>query len=585
MIDLLGIVGPTGPSLPCLPSERWLPDQACYVDGPAVRARYLPLPFGPVPHAADTGYHVFVIGELFGRGDYSSGPLSAQRALDYRRDPAALLRQTKGNFVLVIVDERNATCELIGSRLLISPFYYALDGPRLIFSTSLASVAACLQHAEVDHAAVAEHALFNYPLGRRTFIRGVYNIRPAERVRLAHGRLDIDRWWDVRSLYDLPLMNQREALDVGSGLLHATVNHLAADQPRLRVSFTSGFDSRVNLAVLDRPPEDILAYSFGTPGSINVAVPHDICARLGVRFEPIYLDDDYAAQFDDFALRALMLSDCLSTVERANYPYAFERTAGFGQVVLTGLFGSELLRTFQNIGYIVSADLVQLHLSTTAMADVAQLVERSRYIRSELVRDSLADIQADVADLFDEGVRGLPTDRRFYVFLLSEGLRKYFGAETHIERPWGLNRFPFLDEEFVEFAFRAPFAGVHSRTLQPTIGNRFRSQYFYAHVIRRYRPELLQATTDHGYAPADLLGPLPLLRIAPKVLARRRRQAPEFRTEEWTAGLYQHQLLRTLPPDDIFTGKLGSDFEDGSWLANRLAFARAASLKLWLERM
>ncbi len=586
MIDLLGIVGlPGAAALPCLPSERWLPDQAREVHTPALQARYLPLPFGPGPHAANNGYHVFVVGEMFRRGDYTSGPLSAQGALVYRRDSEALLRGTKGNFVLVLVEEHAATCELVSSRLNISPFYYAVDGARLIFSTSLASVAACLERAAIDHAGVAEQALFNYPLGSRTFIRGVRNLRPAERVRFAGGTLEVSRWWDVRSLYDLPLMSKREALDTGSALLHATVNHLANDQARLRVSFTSGFDSRVNLATLDRPPEGILAYSFGTPGSINVAVPQAICARLGVRFEPIHLDDEYAVEFDDFALRTLVLSDCLSTVERANYPYAFQRTAHFGPVVLTGLFGSELLRTFQNIGYIVSAGLVQLHLGATAVAEVAPLADRSRYVRPELVRHTLDDIRADVAAVFDEHLRDLPTDRRFYMFLLTEGLRKYFGAETHIERPWGLNRFPFLDEEFVEFAFRAPFAGVHSRTLRPTIGNRFRSQYFYAHVIRRYRPELLAATTDHGYAPADLLGPLPLLRIAPKVLARRRRQAPEFRTEEWTAGLYGRHLLRTPPPDDIFTDQVRSDFEDGSWRAHRLEFARAASLKLWLDRM
>src|SRR6266498_3302824 len=138
MIDLLGIVGlPGAAALPCLPSERWLPDQAREVHTPALQARYLPLPFGPGPHAANNGYHVFVVGEMFRRGDYTSGPLSAQGALVYRRDS--------------------------------------------------------------------------------------------------------------------------EALDTGSALLHATVNHLANDQAHLRVSFTSGFDSRVNLATLDRPPEGILA--------------------------------------------------------------------------------------------------------------------------------------------------------------------------------------------------------------------------------------------------------------------------------------------------------------------------------------
>ena len=104
------------------------------------------------------------------------------------------------------------------------------------------------------------------------------------------------------------------------------------------------------------------------------------------------------------------------------------------------------------------------------------------------------------------------------MFLFTEGLRKYFGAEIQMERPWGINRFPFLDDEFVEFAFRAPFAGVYSRTLHPTVANRFQSQYFYAYIIRKYRPKLLNALTDHGYAPRDVISPLALWRIGPQFL-------------------------------------------------------------------
>src|SRR5205823_3685298 len=152
------------------------------------------------------------------------------------------------------------------------------------------------------------------------------------------------------------------------------VNDRARDVPRVRVSFTSGFDSRATLAVLDKDPADILAYAFGIPGSMNISIPLQISNQLGIRFEPIYLDSAYEAQFDDYARRAVVLSDCLSTVERANYPYAFERHADFSPVVLTGLFGSELLRTFQNIGHIVSAELVRVHRAAEPRLELRRVV-------------------------------------------------------------------------------------------------------------------------------------------------------------------------------------------------------------------
>jgi hypothetical protein len=177
----------------------------------------------------------------------------------------------------------------------------------------------------------------------------------------------------------------------------------------------------------------------------------------------------------------------------------------------------------------------------------------------------------------------MPPDRRFYMLLLTEILRKYFGAELAMERPYAVNRAPFLDDEFVEFLFRAPFAGVHSRVLRPTVGNRYRSQYFYAHILRTYRPELLGTTTDHGYPPGDVLSPLAPLLVGPKVLYRRWRRRPEFRTEEWTEGFYRRWFAARPPGENSPMGALARRFADGSWRSRRREYARELSLALWHE--
>ena len=185
---------------------------------------------------------------------------------------------------------------------------------------------------------------------------------------------DREWYWDVRKLYDAPLYTKDDALEIGSELFYRTVNTLAGDATKVCISFTSGFDSRAILSVLEKDPVDILAYSFGIPGSLNVTIPERICKQQGIRYQPILLDHEYEEVFDEYALRALWLSDCLSTVERANYPYAFEKLADYSQVVITGLFGSELMRTFQNIGGIVSAELARLNMSKDIRAETHRLL-------------------------------------------------------------------------------------------------------------------------------------------------------------------------------------------------------------------
>jgi len=611
MFDLLGafdfdqLEPLTLPAI-ALPALKWgqVRIAAHQVSGRGLAARYAEYGPGSPSYGLSHSLHLFAVGEARLRSDAALPiafskqarclPLLASQLLAlYEDDPDRFIHQLKGSFILVLVDERQRQATLYSSRFCILPFYYAASGRRLLFSTSLAAISQCLSPAPgLDEAGVAELALFNYPLGDRTYLRGIKMLRPAQRVTAEASGLRAEQHWDVRTLYDARMLPAREALDAGAVLFRGIVNDLASDMRRVRLSFTSGFDSRALLSVLDKEPGDYLGYSFGIPGSLNVTIPQQMARQLGLSYQPVLLDGDYERRFDEYARRAVMLSDCLSTVERANYPYAFERLAWFSPVVLTGLFGSELLRTFQNVGHIVSAGLVRLlKPSVHPCAELRQMLSEPgavRYFAPQLLHRSVDAVEADLRSALVEPFGQLGPDRQFYMFLLTEGLRKYFGAELQTERPYGVTRTPFLDDEFVEFLFQAPFAGVHSRTLRPTVGNRYRSQRFYAHIIREHRPELLAAPTDHGYPPQDVLSPLALLLIGPKQWRarrwRRRSGYREFKTEEWTEALYRRHLFNK-PCGEWLQPALQEDLQTGAWLARRLEFARAASLKLWLETL
>ncbi len=603
MFDLLGVFEFAEDNSVSINNADFLFDQfqgdlSCVrsiIQSKKLQAVYRKHKFSKQSYFDDDGLHLFVVGEAFARSDSNincSGPLTAKTVMSlYIKNQYTFLNDLKGNFTIVLIDEKRNQCSLYNSRFGISPFYYVLVKNSFLFSTSIAALIRYLPHEpEIDSAAVAELVLFNYPLGDRTYFRKIRMLQPAEIVRSNKTGLQRETWWDVRSLYNVSLYSRQEALERGSELFHKTVNDLSCDVSKVRVSFTSGFDSRALFAVLEKEPEDYLTYSFGIPGSLNIEIPELMSGELGINYQPVVLDGKYEEVFDKNALRAIMLSDCLSTVERANYPYAFEKLTEFSPVVITGLFGSELLRTFQNVGHIVSANLVRLNLAADPLVELQRILKEpdtTFYFADDMLSGVANEIESDISASLIERFGKMSPDRRFYMFLLTEGLRKYFGAEVHMERPWGINRFPYLDDEFVEFIFRAPFAGVYSRTLKPTVGNRFSSQYFYAYVINKYRPKLLKAPTDHGYPPADVLSPLALLKIGPKFLywrwKRKRMAYREFKTEEWTEKLYQEYLFQKLVCADLFSQKLEDDFKSGQWRTNRLEFAKAASLKLYFD--
>jgi len=86
-----------------------------------------------------------------------------------------------------------------------------------------------------------------------------------------------------------------------------------------------------------------------------------------------------------------------------------------------------------------------------------------------------------------------------------------------------------------------------------------------------------------------VISPLALLRIGPQFLYRRRQRRRagyrEFKTEEWTGALYHRRLFEKPLDRSLFSNRLQQDLQSGEWNNYRVDFARAASLKLWLEAL
>ena len=155
--------------------------------------------------------------------------------------------------------------------------------------------------------------------------------------------------------------------------------------------------------------------------------------------------------------------------------------------------------------------------------------------------------------------------------MIREGLRKYFGGEVQSERIYATNRFPYLDDDFVNFIFQSPFAGVYSNALNPSPNQRFRSQYFYAKIMEKYYPILLKYQTDHGFPASYVLSKIPVLKIGIPFLYNRRKKKKsnyqEFKPVEW-AELFLNDI---------------DNYRQGLWKNNFYKFSNAISFNYWMN--
>lgn len=540
----------------------------------------------------DKDFLMVCVGEPRSRGPRSIR-LNARKIHDLHGDKGDdFIDDIKGNFQLVLYDLAQNKISLINSRFGVSPFYYSFRRGILMFSSNLRVIAAGTQdRRDLDTTAIAEYSLFGYPLGDRTIFREVRSMRPAERIVVRRDSLKGDIYWNHRDLITQDAYPADEALSIGAELFRQTVDTYAAEPEKICMSLTAGFDGRTILSVTDKKPDDCLFYSFGIKGSLNVSIPQQICQHLKLKYRPVWLDEEYEKAFNTYARQAVEFSDCLATFERANYPFAFRKLSDFSSIMVTGIFGSELMRTFQNvsIGYMITKNYVDLVRADDKKIMLLSLISRARdsYYDPTIYDPDNDELTEHILGECFDNYSGITENERFFLFLLHEGARKYFGGEVHMERIYGTNRFPFLDDDFVEFIFRSPFSGVKSNPLRPSIKQRFTSQYFYARIMEKFMPRLLNFSTDHGYPPRYIIAKAPLLKIAPSLFLKRVRQLAgrnrEFKIEEWSDKFYQEYFKLGAADRDFFSRKLNADFESGKWKTNRFAFAKASSLALYLD--
>src|SRR5438128_11930336 len=115
----------------------------------------------------------------------------------FEEEGADCVRSLNGMFAFAIWDARERTLFGARDRLGIKPFYYALDGDRLLFASEIKSIIAAPFAVEMDPASAADYLTFQFCLGDRTLFRGVKKLLPGHTIEFAPGAEPaVRRYWE-----------------------------------------------------------------------------------------------------------------------------------------------------------------------------------------------------------------------------------------------------------------------------------------------------------------------------------------------------------------------------------------------------
>jgi len=259
---------------------------------------------------------------------------------------------------------------------------------------------------------------------------------------------------------------------------------------------------------------------------------------------------------------------------------------------MTGLFG-EIMKPFIDTGnQFVARPFVAANLSVSPEKTLLKSfnVCNRHYFSKDIIAQCHKEIAEDVVGGYIEEYKKAGKNNTHHAYLFKEGIAKYLGAELQSEKMYAVNRFPFLDDDFVRFAFETPCAGMRIKDIvHPSPLERWRAVSFYVYTIHKYKPQLLHALSSHGYAPREFLLPFGFFKAAASSTCLKAKtfltKYREFKTEEWTEKLYRTYLFASDNTNNLFSANLKKDFETGAWKSNRFEFAKAAALKLYLDSL
>jgi hypothetical protein len=419
----------------------------------------------------------------------------------------------KGLYILVKYDASNNILEADTDFLNMLPLYYSRDDSgKLIISSNVKLI---LKREWVDKTpdefAIGMQHLFDYTLGEYYFVKGIRRMENARTYIFTSTFKKIHRHWDVSSLKHNTLIPRKESLKKLGEQLHENVNLYANYSDKVLVSLTGGFDGRTNLAVLDKPIEKFKCYSYGMPGSKQIIVPNNISEELGIDYEPVLLEQEFLNNYSKFNYFASYFSNGTAPIGFGNIVYAFSRLNTYSTTVITGLLGSEVLRPLHNNQIQVNDQSFAIFLSD----DLEKGIEQAFTNRKDFM---LVDIDMDVfkkdlvnfiKDEYFEKYASYDKITRFFFFIIQEGLRKYFSQEISIERIYVTTKLPYFDLDFVELIYQTTWAGIYNGFLGKSKIKRRKGQLLYAHIMKKYKPKLLEFKLDRGYSPSALLLPSP----------------------------------------------------------------------------
>jgi len=368
-----------------------------------------------------------------------------------------------GMFAFAIWNQRDASLFIARDRFGIKPLYYAVDGSRLRFASSLQALLAA---GEVDtgidpvalHHHFTLHAVVPAPL---TILRGVRKLEPATTMSITGaGRIEQATYWKLDATRPAQPLSESEWLAATRDVLVRAVerHRLAADVP-VGVLLSGGLDSSLLVGLLADHVDDLQTFSMGfetlgegSEKADEFEFSDQVAEQFGTRHHK------YLIPYDEVLRRlpeaVLQMAEPMVSQDVIAFYLLGERVSRQVKVVLSGqgadeVFGGYFWYPRMDAAEGSALERFRGHYFDRDHAEYLEMVTPAYHlpdVTAELVAKALTQPQADT--FIDQVLRFDAT-----TLVVDDPVKRV----DNMAMAWGLEaRVPFLDHELVELAARMP---------------------------------------------------------------------------------------------------------------------------------
>jgi asparagine synthase (glutamine-hydrolysing) len=263
-------------------------------------------------------------------------------------EDAAFPRGLNGRFHGLLADLSHGTVLLFNDRYGMHRIYYYEAKEAFYFAVEAKAILSIRPELRgLDLQGLGEFLSCGCVLENRTLFKGIQVLPPASAWRFRSGSIEHKasyfqpREWEEQTALE-PELYYQELRDVFARNLPRYFH----GRQRVGMSLTGGLDTRMIMAWWKAPPHSLPCYTFG--GSYrdcqDVTIARKLAKLCGQPYRVIRLGAEFLSKFAKYAERTVYLTDGCAGVNWAPNLYANEIAAEIAPVRMTGNYGSEILR-------------------------------------------------------------------------------------------------------------------------------------------------------------------------------------------------------------------------------------------------